>query len=116
MDFKDRLKELRVKKGISQNELARIIGVHVTNISRYERGENRPTSDVLAKLANALDVTADYLMDGSMDDKAQSTISDKELLSQFQRVEKLPREKKAVVKELIEAFLFKTDLQQKLAI
>lgn len=116
MDFKDRLKELRVKKGISQNELARIIGVHVTNISRYERGENRPTSDVLAKLANALDVTADYLMDGSMDDKAQSTISDKELLSQFQRLEKLPSEKKAVVKELIDAFLLKTDLQQKLAI
>jgi hypothetical protein len=34
----------------------------------------------------------------------------------FQRLEKLPNEKKAVVKELIEAFLLKTDLQQKLAI
>jgi hypothetical protein len=55
-------------------------------------------------------------MDGSVNDKAQSTISDKELLSQFQRVEKLPNEKKAVVKELIDAFLLKTDLQQKLAI
>lgn len=116
MEFKERLKQLRTKKGISQNELARDIGVHVTNISRYERGENRPTSDVLGKLANALDVTADYLMDGSTDDKAQSTISDKELLSQFQRLEKLPSEKKAVVKELIDAFLLKTDLQQKLAI
>jgi transcriptional regulator with XRE-family HTH domain len=116
MGFKERLKELRTKKGISQNELARDIGVHVTNISRYERGENRPTSDVLAKLAGALDVTADYLMDGSLNDKAQSTISDKELLSQFQRLEKLPNEKKAVVKELIEAFLLKTDLQQKLAV
>jgi transcriptional regulator with XRE-family HTH domain len=115
MEFKERLKQLRTKKGISQNQLARDIGVHVTNISRYERGENRPTSDVLSKLANALDVTTDYLMDGSTDDKAQSTISDKELLSQFQRVEKLPSEKKAVVKELIDAFLLKTDLQQKLA-
>jgi len=54
MEFKERLKELRVKKGLSQSELSRVIGVHVTNISRYERGENRPTSDVLA---NFLDVT-----------------------------------------------------------
>jgi hypothetical protein len=71
---------------------------------------------ILAMLANALDVTADYLMDGSLNDKVQSTISDKGLLSQFQRVAKLPSEKKAVVKELIDAFLLKTDLQQKLVI
>jgi hypothetical protein len=42
--------------------------------------------------------------------------SDKELLSHFQRVEKLPGEKKAVVKEIIDAFLLKTDFQKKLAI
>jgi hypothetical protein len=55
-------------------------------------------------------------MDGTVNDKAQNTISDKELLSKFQRVEKLPIEKKTVLKELIDAFLLKTDLQQKLAI
>jgi len=113
MEFKERIKEARVKKGLSQNQLAKAIGVHVTNISRYERGENRPTSDVLTKLANELDVTADYLMDGSMDDKAQSSISDKELLTQFQKVSLLSNERKAVVKELLEAFLLKSDLQQR---
>jgi hypothetical protein len=39
----------------------------------------------------------------------------KELLSQFQKVEKLPNDKKMIIKELIEAFLFKSELQQKLA-
>lgn len=68
----------------------------------------------MGKLASELDVTADYLMDGSMDDKAKEAISDKELLSQFQRVAKLSNDRKAIVKELIEAFLLKTDLQQKL--
>ena len=115
MEFKERLKQARVKKGVSQSQLAKAIGVHVTNISRYERGENRPTSEVMGKLASELDVTADYLMDGSMDDKAKEAISDKELLSQFQRVAKLSNDRKAIVKELIEAFLLKTDLQQKLA-
>ena len=36
-------------------------------------------------------------------------------LSQFQKLEKLPNDKKLIVKELIEAFLLKTDLPQKLA-
>jgi len=115
MEFKDRLKEARAKKGVSQSKLAKIIGVHVTNISRYERGENKPTSDVLTKLANALGTTTDFLMDGSLNDKAKNVISDKELLSQFQRVEKLSNEKKNIVKELLDAFLIKTDLQQQFA-
>jgi transcriptional regulator with XRE-family HTH domain len=113
MEFKERIKEARVKKGLSQSQLSKAIGVHVTNISRYERGENRPTSDVLTKLANELDVTADFLMDGSMDDKAVSSISDKELLSQFQKVSLLSNDRKAIVKELLEAFLLKSDLQQR---
>jgi hypothetical protein len=64
-------------------------------------------------LANELDVTANFLMDGSMDDKAQSSISDKELLSQVQKVSLLSNDRKAVVKELLEAFLLKSDLQQR---
>jgi transcriptional regulator with XRE-family HTH domain len=115
MEFKERLKQARTNKGVSQSQLAKAIGVHVTNISRYERGENRPTSDVLTKLANELEVTSDFLMDGSMDDKAQKGISDKELLSMFQKVVTLPNDKKSVVKELLESFLIKIDLQQRLA-
>jgi transcriptional regulator with XRE-family HTH domain len=116
MEFKNRLKEARAKKGLSQNELAKAIAVHVTNISRYERGENMPTSDVLGKLANALDTTVDFLVSGSVNDMADLEISDKELLSQFKRAEYLPQEKKRLVKEFLESFLITNELQQKLAI
>jgi len=115
MDFKDRLKQARANKNLSQSELANLVGVHVTNISRYERGENRPTTEVLTKLANALDTTADYLMGGSTHEAADSNISDKELLSLFKKVSALPTEKKKIVKEFLEAFVFKTDIQEKLA-
>lgn len=116
MEFKERLKQARTKKGLSQNDLAKTIGVHVTNISRYERGENRPTSDVLTKLANALGTTVDFLMSGSLNDLADTQIADKELLSQFKRAEHLPQEKKRLVKEFLESFLITNELQQKLAI
>ena len=112
MEFKDRLKQARAKKGLSQGELAKAIQVHVTNISRYERGENKPTSDVLSKLANALDTTVDFLMSGSLHDQADTGINDKELLSQFKQVEQLNAEDKHLVKTFIDAFLTKRQIQQ----
>lgn len=115
MEFKDRLKQARTQMGLSQSKLANRIGVHVTNISRYERGENKPTSQVLSKLADALNISADYLMTGSTDDVAKATIADKELLDQFRRIEQLPQDKKFLVKEFLDAFLIKADLQKKFA-
>ena len=115
MEFKDRLKEERSKKQFSQNELAGIIEVHVTNISRYERGENKPTTEVLKKLADALDVTTDFLMYGSTNDLADGAISDKELLSLFKRVNSLSSDKKKMVKEFLGAFVLQTELKEKLA-
>ena len=113
MKFKDRLKATRTAKGLSQVELANKIDIHVTNISRYERGENKPTTEVLSKLADALNVTTDYLMSGTLDDKANSTISDKELLSQFKKVEELPNESKSYIKNVIDALLLQTELKIK---
>jgi len=46
---------------------------------------------------------------------AGKTISDKELLEQFKKVELLPKEKKHLVMEFLDAFLIKVELQQKFA-
>jgi transcriptional regulator with XRE-family HTH domain len=115
MEFKDRLKQIRKKKNLSQSKLADLIGVHVTNISRYERGENKPTSAVLTKLGDTLGVSSDYLMSGSIDDFADSSISDKELLNQFKEVSKLTDKDRNTVKEFLDAFIMRADLRRKLA-
>ncbi|MBL4754726.1 MAG: helix-turn-helix domain-containing protein [Flavobacteriales bacterium] len=114
MDFKDRLKQARTQKGLSQSKLAKEIGMHVTNISRYERGENKPTSQALTKLGDVLGVSADYLMNGSTEDMANNSISDKELLLQFKKVEHLSNDKKRIVKELLDAFLLKDSIKQQM--
>ncbi len=44
MTFAERLKQLRKKRGLSQNELAEAIKVHFTQVSRYERGETKPNT------------------------------------------------------------------------
>lgn len=114
MEFKDRLKKARKDKGLSQSRLADDVGVHVTNVSRYERGENKPTTEVLLRLADALDISADFLMGGSIDDAA-SGISDKELLMQFKKAASLPDADRRLVKEFLGAFLFQRDIKERLA-
>lgn len=47
---------------MNQEELAYQIGTNQSQVSRYERGENDPTGDVLTKIADALNTTTDYLL------------------------------------------------------
>jgi XRE family transcriptional regulator, fatty acid utilization regulator len=59
---KDRLKTLRLKVGLSQNDLAEKSGVNVDNIQNAEQGRRVPRVEILLKLARALGVTVDELL------------------------------------------------------
>jgi transcriptional regulator with XRE-family HTH domain len=86
--------------------------VHYSQIGRYEEKGAQPSADILAKLANALEVTSDYLMNGTSDDLANSSLTDKELLNQFKMIEKMTEEKKSVVKIFLDAFITKDKIKQ----
>jgi transcriptional regulator with XRE-family HTH domain len=109
--FAVRLRELRRQKGLSQSELGKLADLHYTHIGRFERGTSRPGSDTLKRLADALDVTSDYLLEGSATEAAKARFEDRELLRQFQAVEQLPDEDKEVIKKLLDAFLTKKQIQ-----
>ncbi len=110
--FAERLRELRRQKDLSQSDLGERIGVHLTHISRYERGLSRPTADTLKRLADALGVSGDYLLEGATDEAAKARFEDRELLRRFQEVQDLPERDKEIVKELLDAFLTKRHVQQ----
>lgn len=109
--FAQRLRDLRRQKGLSQSELGKLANLHYTHIGRFERGTSRPGGDTLKRLADALDVTGDYLLEGATDEAAKARFEDRELLRQFQEVEQLPDEDKEVIKKLLDAFLTKKQLQ-----
>lgn len=109
--FANRLRSLRKQKNLSQTELGQRAGLHYTHIGRFERGLSRPGGDTLKRLADALDVTGDYLLEGAEDEAAKAKFSDRELLKQFQEVERLPDADKHVIKTLLDAFLTKKQLQ-----
>jgi len=86
--------------------------VHYSQIGRYEEKGAQPSADILAKLANALEVTSDFLMNGTSEDLADSSLTDKELLNQFKMIEKMTEEKKSVVKIFLDAFITKDKIKQ----
>jgi len=55
--FGERIRELRLAKGFSQEELAFKSGVHRTYLGGIERGERNPALKNIAAIAKALDVT-----------------------------------------------------------
>lgn len=50
-NFSEKLKDLRIEKNLTQEELAKIIGVGVSAISMYEQGNRVPRDEIKIKLA-----------------------------------------------------------------
>ena len=62
--FGRRMRELRVREGISQDGLAHSSGIHSTSIGRIERGGREPRLTTILRLAKGLDVEPGELVDG----------------------------------------------------
>jgi len=62
MLFGERLSAVRKDLKMSQDELAKKIGMHAPVIGRYERGEVKPSIEVATKIASILKVSLDYLV------------------------------------------------------
>ena len=61
MDGK-RLEGLRKARGMSQRQLAAVLGVTHYTISAYENGRSEPGDDIKVRLARLFDVSMDYLL------------------------------------------------------
>ena len=72
-----KLKELRKSVNLKQQELAEILNLDASSISKYETGKAMPSPDILLKIANYFHVTTDYLLNNDMQlDKEQQNIND----------------------------------------
>jgi len=60
--FPLRLQTARNRRGLSQQELAARTGLPPSSISHFEGGARKPSFDNLRRLANALEVSTDYLL------------------------------------------------------
>jgi len=62
LQFGKKLREIRLKKKLSQGDIARILGVHRSYISGLERGRRNPSLLTVQKVAKALNISPKELL------------------------------------------------------
>ena len=62
MKYKDRIKELRIQKGLSQMQLSIKTGLSQSAIAKWELGKTEPTASALIILAKFFNETTDYIL------------------------------------------------------
>jgi len=96
-----RIHLLRRRRKWSQADLAARVGATPSQISKYESGGYEPRPDMLGRIADALETTADFLISG----RDPKTVRDTQLKSLLSKLDGLPEELRAVLVEFLESLL-----------
>ncbi len=62
MDYIDRIKEARAKKGVSQRQFSKMLGLGETTYSPYERRKRKMDVDMLIQICTLLELSADEVL------------------------------------------------------
>lgn len=62
MEFKDKIKELRVSKNLSQQQLADKLGLSQSAVAKWELGKTEPTASAIIAIAKFFNETTDYIL------------------------------------------------------
>lgn len=60
--FGEKLRTLRQRRGLSQDQLGEMLGVHQTHIGRLERREKSPNARIILQISHIFNVSTDVLM------------------------------------------------------
>lgn len=107
MAFAQRLAALRKEKGLTQQQLAERVGLHQTQIHRYESGSSEPSMDALRRLALALGTSTDALV---FEESERGP--DEELRLQFEAVRRFDPEEKKIARALLDSLILKHEAKR----
>lgn len=79
MALGDRIKEARVKSGLTQEQLASMIGVAKSTITGYEKGNRIPPAATVGEIADATNVDANFLYQDEVKERRENNVSLEEL-------------------------------------
>ena len=113
MDFGNRLKTIREEKGLKREDIAKQLGTSGAIIGRYERNERTPNIDIAKNIAEALDVSLDYLVGDTT-----VLLKDKKMLYRLEILQKIKPDYKERILYMFDLMLKdaqNNSLQEKLA-
>ena len=106
LDFPKHLAWLRKERGVIQQALAGLVGIHISQLRRYESGQSQPTLDAIRKLAPALSVNADMLL-FARDERGP----DDDFKLQFEAASRLNPDEKNVIRCMIESVVLRNTVK-----
>ncbi|WP_282160876.1 helix-turn-helix domain-containing protein [Ulvibacterium marinum] len=100
MTFGERILSIRKRLKWSQDELAKKVGTSAPIIGRHERNEMKPSIETARRLANALNVTLDYLVGDS-----DSVLFDKNTTKRIEAIDAMGDGDKDALFKIIDAYI-----------
>jgi transcriptional regulator with XRE-family HTH domain len=98
MSFRDNLREAIDYCGIEQKELAHKAGISLPSLESYLRENSSiPSADKAVKIAQALGVTVEYLVNGDNSSKKISTFTEPEIQQLLKTIKNMPVNKQRIV-------------------
>jgi transcriptional regulator with XRE-family HTH domain len=113
MKIGDKISSLRKQKGLNRDELGKIVGTSGAVIGRYERDEITPSVEIARKMADALEVSLDYLTGST-----NFVIQDKKMLYRLELLQKITQPERDRILLVMDSLLRDAQInltQQKLA-
>ena len=107
MDFPQRLIRHRKDRKLTQQALADLAGIHITQVQRYEKGDAQPTLDMIRKLSLALAVSADTLLFDEDERGPGDT-----LRLQFEALQQFDDEERQTAQAVLEGLILKHQAKQ----
>lgn len=100
MEVGKTIARLREERGWNQTELGKESAVSHVMVGKYERGEAMPSLDAAKRIADALEVSLDYLV-------GEGTLArfDKKTLKRLQDIEELEEPKKKILFDLVDTYI-----------
>ena len=108
VDAGQQLTALRKERGITQIELAKLLGVTQSMVSDYEKGTIRLHGDIIIQLTDILRVSADELLGIKINSKKNGAIKNRRLSRRIQAIDGLPKRDQEALLRTIDAFISKT--------
>ncbi|NJO03640.1 MAG: helix-turn-helix transcriptional regulator [Bacteroidia bacterium] len=99
-NFGDRMMKARKERGLSREEVAKMIGTSGPIVGRYERGDMMPSVEIAANIADALQVSLDFLVG-----KSSLVVKDVTILERLEDIAVLPVDKRIELFNVVDAYL-----------
>jgi len=102
MSLAKRLITLRKEKGLTQQQMADVLSVHVNSLKKYEAGQAQPSLDAIKKIAIGLHVSTDFLL---FEEHERGPGDD--LALQLEAISQMPEGEQMVIREVLESLIIK---------